>query len=508
MYLEFYHLREKPFQITPNPEFLYLSPSHQEALATLNYGVEEGKGLMALIGEVGLGKTTLLHEFLKRRNNPKEKIIYLFNSRLTFIELLRALTREMDLDTSGDDPQVFLDHLYQALIKEYASGRSVILLLDDAQVMPKETLEGLRLISNLETPTEKLIQIALVGQPELEKKLDLHDLRQLRQRIAVKATLAPLTRQESLDYIKFRINKAGGRVESILTPGALNEIIRRARGIPRVINILCDNALVTGYGYNQKPVTPKVVREVSGDLGGGRRNFPRHWAIPAFAAVLLALSVLVGYFQWPDSKPKNSILRLETGLSKNSSVSAAPPAKTEPSTSAVDKPAREPISEPGVSKITAPEKNPSLPVRIPQLSSPSGKEAKAREEKPLPAAEEQPSGADKKTFPQTRIVREGQNLSQMVMEVYGVNRMVLWDLVRRHNPQIKEDMTIHPGQKLVFPAPDQASADDSGIQKIKARGNRSGSSEKAALPPGPSERGPEGPAGSETGLTGMGKRNP
>ncbi len=418
MYLEFYHLREKPFQITPNPEFLYLSPSHQEALATLNYGVEEGKGLMALIGEVGLGKTTLLHEFLKRRNNPKEKIIYLFNSRLTFIELLRALTREMDLDTGGDDPQVFLDHLYQALIKEYASGRSVILLLDDAQVMPKETLEGLRLISNLETPTEKLIQIALVGQPELEKKLDLHDLRQLRQRIAVKATLAPLTRQESLDYIKFRINKAGGRVESIFTPGALNEIIRRARGIPRVINILCDNALVTGYGYNQKPVTPKVVREVSGDLEGGRRNFRRHWAIPAFAAVLLALSVLVGYFQWPDSKPKNSILRLETGLSKNSSVSVAPPAKTEPPTSAVDKPAREPIE-------------------------------------------------DKKTFPQTRIVREGQNLSQMVMEVYGVNRMVLWDLVRRYNPQIKEDLTIHPGQKLVFPAPDQASADDSGIQKIR-----------------------------------------
>ncbi len=273
MYLEFYNLKTEPFQITPDPEFLYLSPSHREALATITYAVEQGKGFMALVGEVGLGKTTLLQAFLQERPGAKEKVIYLFNSRLSYAGLLRALARELDLEPVSEDPEALLQDIYQALIREYSGGNNVILLIDEAQGLREETLEGLRLISNLETSTEKLLQIVLVGQPELAAKLNRYELRQLKQRIAVQAVLSPLTRKESREYLRFRLEKAGGRAEEIFTPRALEKIVRRARGIPRALNILADNALVTGFGYQQKPVTVKVVREVIADLGAGGGRF-------------------------------------------------------------------------------------------------------------------------------------------------------------------------------------------------------------------------------------------
>jgi general secretion pathway protein A len=271
MYLDFYHLRAEPFQVTPDPEFLYLSPSHREALATITYAVEQGKGFMALLGEVGLGKTTLLQALLQERRGAKEKIIYLFNSRFSYSGLLRALARELDLKVTSEEPEELLNHIYQALIREYAQGNNVVLLIDEAQGLREETLEGLRLISNLETSTEKLLQIVLVGQPELAAKLNRYELRQLKQRIAVQAVLSPLTRKESREYLRFRLEKAGGRAEEIFTPRALEKIVRRARGIPRALNILADNALVTGFGYGRKPVTVKVVREVIADLEGRTR---------------------------------------------------------------------------------------------------------------------------------------------------------------------------------------------------------------------------------------------
>ena len=310
MYLDFYNLQAEPFQITPNPEFLYLSPSHREALATITYAVEQGKGFMALVGEVGLGKTTLLQAFLQERRGFKEKVIYLFNSRFSYGGLLRALARELDLEPASEDPEALLDHIYQALIREYARGNSVILLIDEAQGLPEETLEGLRLISNLETPTEKLLQIILVGQPELAAKLDRYELRQLKQRIAVQAVLSPLTRKESREYLRFRLEKAGGRAEDIFTPRALEKIVRRAKGIPRALNILADNALVTGFGYQRKPVTVKVVREVIADLEGpGRPFFSRFVPAASLASLLLILGVLgvSVYYQPPVSGSKVSV---------------------------------------------------------------------------------------------------------------------------------------------------------------------------------------------------------
>jgi general secretion pathway protein A len=448
MYLNFYNLRERPFQGTPNPAFLYLSPSHREALATLVYGIEQRKGFVALIGEVGLGKTTLIREFLKQRSGYKEKIIYLFNSSFSFVELLRTLARELDLNIESNESPVLLDHIYQALIREQAVGRQVILLLDEAQLMPEETLEQLRLISNLETPEEKLIQIALIGQPALENKLNRHELRQLNQRIAVKATLAPLSQQDGQEYIKFRIAKAGGEVDSIFTPGALKEIIRLARGVPRVINILCDNALVTGYDNARKPVSAKMVRETARGLRGGKQTYPRRWVWSSLAAVLLVLVVLVGYYQLPNLKRETPRPRLtdlpQTGFN-------LPPEK-------VNRPAgpegggnKIPADQPETQKIESRETGLKSNEKTGLPPGPSEKGPAADKENPPSTAEGQTSGKGRKAFPQTRMVREGQNLSQLVIEVYGTNKRDLWELVRRHNPQINEDMKIRPGQKLVFP---------------------------------------------------------
>jgi general secretion pathway protein A len=350
MYLEFYNLSAEPFRITPDPEFLYLSPSHREALATITYAVEQGKGFMVLVGEVGLGKTTLLQTFLQERAGVKEKLIYLFNSRFSYAGLLRALAWELDLKAASVDPGVLLNSIYQALIREYAQGNRVVLLIDEAQGLSEETLEGFRLISNLETPTDKLLQIVLVGQPELTAKLNRYELRQLKQRIAVQAVLSPLTRKESREYLRFRLEKAGGRMPDIFTPRALEKIVRRAKGIPRALNILADNALVTGFGYGRKPVTVKVVREVIGPAA-------------------------------PAASPKRKV-----------EVSPAP------------------------------------------------------EIQPAVAKERPASG-----FPVTRKVRAGENLYRMILEVYGASNPELWDLVRKRNPRIKEDLEIRVGEKFIFP---------------------------------------------------------
>ncbi len=473
MYLEFYNLKTEPFRITPDPEFLYLSPSHREALATIIYAVEQGKGFMALVGEVGLGKTTLLQAFLQERLGVKEKVIYLFNSRFSYAGLLRALARELDLEAAYEEPEALLDRIYQALIREYAQGNTVVLLIDEAQGLPVETLEGLRQISNLETPTDKLLQIVLVGQPELTAKLDRYELRQLKQRIAVQAVLSPLTRKESREYLRFRLEKAGGRAEDIFTPRALEMIVRRARGIPRALNILADNALVTGFGYLRKPISVKVVNEVSADLEGRKKSFFRRW-VPASQAALLVGLVVLGvsiYYQQSDSGPKVSIILREKDRADQAAAVKVPlqedplPAigiqsvregevmnlavpkglalgKTEASrgleTPTPGNQGKEPVA---TEKKPTPEKeNPVIPSKRKVEVAPSPEQQPA-------AAEEQPAPG----FPFTRKVRKGENLYRMILEVYGASNPELWGLVRKRNPRIKEDLKIIVGQKIVFP---------------------------------------------------------
>lgn len=266
MYQTFYSLKKEPFHITPDPEFLFLSPTHKEALACLLYGLQKRKGFIVLTGEVGVGKTTIIRSFLKHVDRERVKIIYLFNATLSFKSLLQTLCAEMEVPISIEKTTERLNHLYNRLLKEYQQGNSVLLIVDEAQNMPVKTLEHLRMLSNFETTQDKLLQIVLVGQPEFEKKLSLSELRQLKQRIAIQSKILPLTEKESYDYIRHRLSKAAIQDLPIFSQGALKRIVKEARGIPRVLNILCDNALITGYGYQQEEIQPKIVEEVISDF--------------------------------------------------------------------------------------------------------------------------------------------------------------------------------------------------------------------------------------------------
>ena len=286
MYLGFYGLKKQPFHITPDPEFLYLSPSHKEALAAIIYGIQERKGFVTITGAVGVGKTTILRSYLDSAKTKRLKIIYIFNAKLTFEGLLKTIYRELNLPIESDDTVEMVNRLYEVLIEEYKQENTVVLVVDEAQNMPVDTLESLRMISNLETSKDKLIQIVLVGQPEFEAELSLDRLRQLKQRLAIRSTILPLTKEESLEYIKFRLQKAGSPSTLVFSAPALKEIIKKSAGIPRLLNVLCDNALITGFGYQKKPVTKSIVKEIIRDLDGSRRPSSRRWRLPATVALV------------------------------------------------------------------------------------------------------------------------------------------------------------------------------------------------------------------------------
>ena len=262
MYLTYYKLRAEPFSVTPDPEFLYMSAGHSEALASLIYGVEQRRWFITIVGEVGTGKTILVRAFLARANRNVVKPIYLFNPYLSYTELLRQMLNQ----PRSVRPASLLSQIQRGLVAQYRKGSNVVLIIDEAQHLPVATLEKFRILSNLETTKDKLLQVVLVGQPELDQKLKLRELRQLKQRIAIRASTRALTRREGIAYVRHRLARASEASDSIFERDAIRRIVESARGNPRTINMLCDNALIAGYGYLQKPITLGIVDEVINDF--------------------------------------------------------------------------------------------------------------------------------------------------------------------------------------------------------------------------------------------------
>ena len=290
MYQDFYHLKKEPFHITPNPEFLFLSPSHKQALGSIVYGVRNRKGFIVITGEVGVGKTTILRSYLEGVAKQKTKVIYIFNTNVSFKNLLKTIYKELGFAPKSGDIVEMLNDLYQILMDEYKQGNTVLLIADEAQNMPIETLENLRMLSNFETSKDKLLQIVLTGQSEFEKILDRPELRHLNQRIAIRSTIVPFTREESMAYVRHRLAKVTLDESPVFTDRALKRIVRAAGGIARNLNILCDNALITGFGYKVKPVTLRIVKEVLADFRGGKKKrFSLKWVL-ASAALLFSNS--------------------------------------------------------------------------------------------------------------------------------------------------------------------------------------------------------------------------
>lgn len=337
MYQDFYRLKREPFHITPNPEFLFLSPSHKQALGSIVYGVRNRKGFIVITGEVGVGKTTILRSYLEGVAKQKTKVIYIFNTNVSFKNLLKTIYKELGLDPQSGDIVEMLNDLYQILMEEYKQGNTVLLIADEAQNMPIETLENLRMLSNLETSNDKLLQIVLIGQYEFEEILNLYELRQLKQRIVIRSTIVPLSGKESMAYIKHRLEKAALNGTPVFTKGAMKRIVKEAKGIPRVLNILCDNALITGFGYKARPVNVKIVDEVITDYKGGEKEHSLlKWVITP--AALLLLFVLVLFF----ISNKDLILsKVEDIFSQLKGVSISAVENPDPSRTAAGNPAKE-----------------------------------------------------------------------------------------------------------------------------------------------------------------------
>ncbi|MCX8022623.1 MAG: AAA family ATPase [Syntrophorhabdaceae bacterium] len=418
MYLNYYGLKREPFHITPDPDFLFLSDSHKQALASMMYAIEKKKGFAAITGGVGVGKTTVLRSYLEKMDHSNLKLIYIFNPNIPFKTLVAVILQELGAKPITYDISDMVQQLHLVLIDEYSAGRDVVVIIDEAQNMPVETLENLRMLSNLETSTDKLIQIILIGQTEFDEILNKFELRQLKQRIAIRATITPLSPQESLAYIKHRLMKAGmreGQLYSIFTKSALNMIIEHSKGIPRVINILCDNALITGFGHQEYPITTKTTREVINDFSriGKKKEFTLFkWEYAALATLLLILSVFLM------TSEKNPVVTAITEIIWN---------RTKPN-----------IVKEDVNLI--PRKIPIKPA------------SETREDKPVKKEElkEFDEGAV------VKIVGKGENLFQLIEDVYGIRdrRFIdreLIELLKKSNPHIKDFNSISAGEKIIFP---------------------------------------------------------
>jgi general secretion pathway protein A len=293
MYTSFFGLSEKPFAITPDPRYLYLSERHAEALAHLLYGINESGGFIQLTGEVGTGKTTVVRTLLSRVPHHADVAVIL-NPRVSPVEFLLTICEELGLpieDADRDSVKQMVDALNKRLLSAHAEGRRIIVIVDEAQNLSTETLEQVRLLTNLETPTQKLLQIILIGQPELRELLDRSELRQLAQRITGRYHLKPLSREETQGYVRHRLRVAGAAGE-IFTKGALREVHRLSNGIPRVINVSCDRALLGAYTQETRKITAGLVRRAAGEVYG-RRFAPGWWGWIAGVLVLTGTAATV-----------------------------------------------------------------------------------------------------------------------------------------------------------------------------------------------------------------------
>lgn len=305
MYEAYFGLKENPFTLSPDPRYLYLSPRHREALNCLLYAIHEKKGFMALTGGIGTGKTTLCRFMLANLGDSVATAL-IFNPALSDLELLKTVNQEfgIGIGRGRGTKKRYIDALNDFLLANFSRGKNAVLIIDEAQNLPRETLEQVRMLSNLETANEKLLQIVLLGQPELSEMLMLPSLRQLNERITVRYDLKPLVRKDVRGYLEHRLAAASGNTERLFSQASYGCIYRASGGIPRRINAICDRALLVAYGKDKRTVDRRIVRAAIRDLGssylartsGQKRRF---WLEIAIALLLWAVMIILGYFQWP-----------------------------------------------------------------------------------------------------------------------------------------------------------------------------------------------------------------
>ena len=469
MYAEFYNLIEEPFPVTPDPKYLFLSHSHKEALATIVYGIENRRGFVAIVGEVGTGKTTILRAYLDAIEKSEFTVIYIFNPEMTFKELVLLLASELGVPPPLHEySNMFLINAVQrALIREYNDNRTVILVIDEAQNIPVRTLESLRMLTNIETNEAKLLQVVLAGQPELEELIGRHELRQLKQRIAVKATIKPLSNRESRQYIEERIKAVSMDKRVIFENAALTKIIKFAGGIPRAINIACDTALINGYGHGARRITKKIASEAIRSLQAPARTRSMYWTLGAVTIVLLAAMVtwMTMFRDGPPTRewdqpalagvgtaandipgPVNigpesgdvaiTELAPEIGSTGPAVVSAGPPVSDAATTSDLSQLSKE-LADNGVSTDRSASNIADEPLSQPERRMRVQRNPGERSDQELPIA---------------HTIQVGDMLSQLCIDIYGFNSPELYQFLQANNPRLVDINNISVGDTMYFPA--------------------------------------------------------
>jgi len=462
MYLDYYQLTKEPFYITPDPEFLFLSESHKQAMANTVYGIGMKKGLILIIGDIGVGKTMVAQSLLAKSDTEYLKTVYIDTPDVTFTELLHTVCQRLGLLTSGNTSEM-VNTLHQYLLAEDKAERTVALFIDDAHTMPVETLDNLVVLSNLETKDKKLLQIVLLGQPKLDTLLNRNELRHIKQRVAIRTTLTALTPEESLSYVQHRLEKAGAKDTSAFTKTALKRILKEARGIPRVINTLCDNALVTAFGRQTKSVTPEAADEAITDLMGSKQAYFKkylRWQTGALAAALCACIVVFAVFT--SGRFSSTQLQKHSSQERNlqpaiNSTPATPPGQgpvtqTNPQPTS-DKTPREAASKnTNIESVSGQTTQPLPKASAQNPGIPFDQEKKGPQD--LPPKNIAPKGKVERGKKMVTIkVKQGDSFIMLIKDFYGRTDKQVLALVKSKNPHIKDFHTLREGNILYFPNP-------------------------------------------------------
>ncbi|OGL44891.1 MAG: hypothetical protein A2W05_06450 [Candidatus Schekmanbacteria bacterium RBG_16_38_10] len=462
MYTLFYNLTKKPFENTPDPDFLYLSNTHREALASLVYGIEAGKGFVLLAGDVGTGKTTVIHA-LQKRIDPSFLVINIINPNYSFDEIIKYLSSKLDVSIDGTNGLELIEIIRQRLEAMDKDGKRCVIIVDEAHHLSENSLEELRLISNIEGEKQKLIQIILVGQIELYRILQRDSMRQVQQRIVINRVLGPLNKDEVKDYIRFRLNIAGNQ-KSIFDEMALNLIWKKSKGIPRVINQLCDNAMVIGFALDAKIIGINIVREAIKDMESGQEyitgiaktRFDAGHRQSVFVMLPIILALVIGgsfiYAKFYRGQKKEII------ASENNAVytilSQSEGSYFNDNDRKLANTNFESLHEIAVQSIPAAKENISHSVpeeTLPEQTIPDISTVDAEIQhnifRPVDTVHNKHDESDdikKKVLPNEYLIK-------MATDIYGISNDTVIDLIHMANPGLKNVNKIFPDKNVVFP---------------------------------------------------------
>ena len=449
MYTSFLGLKASPFELTVDPSYLYISPSHREVLANLVYGIQEKKGIIVVTGEVGTGKTTLLHTLLENLD-AQVKTAFVSYPKLSFQDILHYALEEFGIQAAHATTAQRLIRLKKFLIDQHNKGETTVLIIDEAQNLPFTLLEDIRMLSNLETAGAKLLQIVLVGQPELQRKLHEPCLRQLRQRIGASCETHPLSEAETRDYVWHRFTIAGGDAQAVFPQRTIKAIHAYTGGLPRLINSVCDKALLVGYVEEQRQMSPGIVRQVVQELGirPHRGILTVHpWKAAAVLAGLLLLSAVsapVSFAPVQSSLQHGyQLLKMRVG---GSHPAAAPPRHGLEQALAVIEPAADDTED------TTPRSQNAQGSIVDQGTRPIEHETEeASTHIALQAPSTETDTPPKRSLPLIKTVQQGDYVVKLAIEIYGFSHYELIAWLKENNPHIEDINRIRIGDVILFP---------------------------------------------------------